>query len=176
MKTRLRLTASVAALAIAVMLFPPASSAAIAIRKVAARKHAPAFELQDAEGKTVQLSDYTGKVVLLDLWATWCSPCKNSIPWMIELAEKYREAGLTVIGISMDEDGWPIVKPFMDKMKITYPVLLGNKRIGYLYGDVDSLPLAFFLDRNQRVAAIHLGAASRKDFEKTIQVLLDSRE
>ena len=162
-----------AAAAVALMLLPPGLPAAIAIKKEAARKRAPAFELQNSDGKTVQLSDYAGKVVLLDLWATWCTPCKNSIPWMIELADKYREAGLAVVGVSMDEDGWPVIKPFMDKMKITYPVLQGNKRIGYLYGDVDSLPLAFFLDRSQRVAAIHLGAASRKDFEKTIQLLLD---
>ena len=145
---------------------------AVSLKKEAERKRAPQFELQDAEGKTVRLSDYAGKVVLLDFWATWCAPCKSSIPWIVELSEKYRGDGLVVLGISMDEDGWPVVKPFVEKMHMTYPVLLGNKRVGYLYGDTEALPLAFFVDRNQRVAAIHAGSANRKEFEKTIRALL----
>jgi peroxiredoxin len=151
----------------------PSVAGAIKVKKDAERKRAPDFELKDAHGQTIHLSDYAGKVVLLDFWATWCAPCKASIPWMIELSEKYREAGLAVVGISMDEDGWPTVRRFMAKMHITYPILMGNKRVAYLYGDVDSLPLAFFVDRNQRVAAIHLGPASRNEFEKIIKVLLD---
>jgi thiol-disulfide isomerase/thioredoxin len=151
----------------------PRAGAAVKLKRNSGRKRAPEFELKDAQGKAVHLSDYTGQVVLLDFWATWCGPCKGTIPWLIELSEKYRSAGLTVIGISMDEDGWQVVKPFVEKMHITYPILLGNKRTAYLYGDVESLPLAFFVDRNQRVAAIHAGAGSRSDFEKTVKLLLD---
>jgi peroxiredoxin len=147
-------------------------AAAITLKKTAERKRAPDFELKDRNGKIVRLSDYAGKVILLDFWATWCGPCKSSIPWFNELYNKYGPEGLVVLGISMDEDGWTAVKPFMEKLPITYPVLLGNKRVAYLYGEVDSLPLAFFVDRNQRVAAIHLGAPSKKDFEKTIKALL----
>lgn len=147
--------------------------AAIKLKKVGERKPASNFELKDREGKTVKLSDYAGRVVLIDFWATWCAPCKASMPWMVELSEKYRDAGLTVIGLSMDEDGWEAVTPFLNKFKITYPILLSNPRVAYLYGDVDSLPVAFFVDRNQRVAAIHSGAGSRKEFEKTIQALLE---
>jgi hypothetical protein len=72
----------------------------------------------------------------------------------------------------MDEKGWASVKPFMEKVPINYPVVIGNERVTYLYGDVKELPLAFFLDRNQRVAAIHSGAPSKKNFEKTIKALL----
>ena len=154
------------------LTLPFAAESAIAVKKEGDRKRAPQFELPSAEGKTVRLADLAGRVVLIDFWATWCAPCKSSIPWMIELSDKYRDAGLTVLGVSMDEDGWPVVKPFVEKMRVSYPILLGNKRTGYLYGDVESLPLAFFVDRNQRVAAIHLGAASRKEFEKAIQTLL----
>jgi len=158
---------------IAVMMFWVGAASAISLKKEAERKRAPDFELKDAEGRVVRLSDYAGKVVLLDFWATWCVPCRDSIPWMIELSEKYKADGFAVIGVSMDEGGWRAVKPFLEKMKITYPILLGSKRVAYLYGDVETLPLAFFVDRNQRVAAIHAGAASRKDYEKSIRTLLE---
>ncbi len=95
---------------------------------------------------------------------------------MVELSEKYRDAGLVVIGISMDEDGWPVIKPFLERLHITYPILLGNPRVAYLYGDVESVPLAFFIDRSQHVAAIHLGQGKRTDFENIIRVLLNRSE
>jgi peroxiredoxin len=147
-------------------------SPAISLKKEAERKRAPDFELRDKDGKAVRLSDYAGKVVLLDFWATWCGPCKSSIPWFNELYAKYGSNGLVVLGISMDEDGWHAVRPFKGKDPMGYPVVMGSKRVAYLYGEVDSLPLAFFVDRDQRVAAIHLGAPNKKDFEKTIKLLL----
>lgn len=145
---------------------------AITIRKQAERKKAPEFELKDAEGRTVRLSDYKGKVVVLDFWATWCGPCKAEIPWLNELAKKYESEGVVVLGISMDEDRWEAVKPFMEKVPIHYPVLMGTRRVAYLYGDVESLPVAFFVDRDQKVAAIHAGTASRKSVEQAIQAIL----
>ena len=161
-----------AALVLHIAAALPASG--ITVKKESERKRAPQFELKDSAGGLVRLSDYAGKVVVLDFWATWCGPCKTSIPWLIDLSKKYKADGLAVIGISMDEDGWEVVRPFVEEMWITYPVVLGNKRVAYLYGDVDSLPLAFFVDRSQRVAAIHGGPASRKEFEKTIRRLLES--
>jgi len=158
----------------AILLCVALTASAITLKKEDTRKRAPEFELPDAAGKTVRLSDFKGKVVLLDFWATWCGPCRKSMPWMIGLADKYRDAGLVVLGVSMDEDGWPVVGPFMEQLKITYPIVLGTKRVAYLYGDSDALPVAFFIDRQQRVGAIHLGAANRKDVEKTIQTLLEA--
>ena len=148
-------------------------AAAIKLKKEAERKRAPDFELTDSNGRAMRLSDHAGRVVLLDFWATWCVPCKKSIPWIVELSEKYRDAGLVVIGISMDDGGWPVVKPFLEKMRVTYPVLMGTKRVAYLYGDADALPLAFFVDRDGRVAAIHLGPASKAEYERIIKALLD---
>ena len=95
------------------------------------------------------------------------------MPWLNELAQKYRGEGFEVIGVSMDEEGWQAVNPFLARMRIDYPILMGTRRVAYLYGDVEALPLAFFVDRQQRIAAIHPGAASRKEFEKTIKALLE---
>ena len=156
------------------VLVAAVAASGITLKKEAARKRAPDFELTDARGSAVKLSDYAGKVVLLDFWATWCTPCKESIPWFNDLHEKYGPQGFAVLGVSMDES-WDIVRPFVEKMDVRYPVVLGNKRVAYLYGDVDALPLAFFIDRAGRVAAIHLGEASRKDYEKTIKALLEVR-
>jgi peroxiredoxin len=156
--------------AVAVLLCT--SAPAITLKKEAERKRAPDFELKDKDGKQVRLSDYAGKVVLLDFWATWCGPCKSSIPWFNQLYEKYGPEGFVVLGVSMDEDGWTAVRPFMDKLQIAYPIVMGTKRVAYLYGEVEALPLAFLIDRNQRVAAIHAGAPGKKDFEKIITGLL----
>lgn len=141
--------------------------------KSASRKKAPAFELTDANGNVVRLADLKGKVVLLDFWATWCGPCQTEIPWFVEFATKYQEQGLIVVGVSMDEGGWDVVRPYMQKMGINYPVVLGNKRTAYLYGDIDGLPVTFLLDREQRVAAIHAGLAKKKTLEQQIKELLE---
>ena len=157
-----------------ILLLAALPAPAITIKKQAERKKAPDFELKDGAGRTVRLSDYKGKIVVLDFWATWCGPCKAEIPWLNELSRKYEAEGVVVLGISMDEDRWDAVKPFMEKVEMTYPVLMGTRRVTYLYGDVEGLPVAFFVDREQRVAAIHAGAASRKAVEQTIQTLLSA--
>lgn len=162
----------VAAILLAASLSP---AFAVSLKKESDRKKAPAFELKNAAGELVKLSDFQGKIVLIDFWATWCLPCKASMPWMNELAAKYKAEGVEILGISMDEDGWNVVKPFIEQMGVKYPIVVGNKRVGYLYGEVDNLPVAFFVDRNQKVAGIHLGAASKKQFETTIQALLKAK-
>jgi hypothetical protein len=75
----------------------------------------------------------------------------------------------------MDEEGWAAVNPFVEKMKVVYPVVLGTRRVAYLYGDVAALPIAFFVDRSGKVAAIHPGAAGKKEYEKVIRTLLDNK-
>jgi len=142
------------------------------IKNESKRKRAPEFELPDSTGATVRMSDYKGKVVLLDFWATWCIPCKTEVPWFIEFAERYKKDGLVVLGVSMDKDGWPIVKRFAESLKIDYPILLGVKRTQYLYGDFDGLPVTFLVDRDQRVAGIHVGLAKKKELEDQIIKLL----
>jgi peroxiredoxin len=136
------------------------------------RKAAPDFTLTDANGASVKLSDYKGKVVLLNFWATWCGPCKIEIPWFIQFEKAYKDRGFITLGISMDENGWKAVKPFVSQTAINYPVMIGNDRLEELYGGIDSLPSTFLIDREGRIAFMHLGLVARRDYEAEIQALL----
>ncbi len=143
--------------------------------KRAKDKSAPEFALKDANGQTVHLSDYKGKVVLLDFWATWCGPCKIEIPWFMEFEQQFKDRGFAVVGVSMDEDGWTAVKPYLVRMKVNYRILLGNDQIGTLYGGVESLPTTFLIDRQGKIASVHVGVSTGKeDFKNAIVRLLDA--
>jgi peroxiredoxin len=147
-------------------------SAANAGKAEKERKAAPEFELKDTDGKTVRLSDYKGKVVLLDFWATWCGPCKIEIPWFIEFERSYKDKGFAVIGVAMDEEGWTVVKPFISELAINYRILQGSDATAQLYGGVDALPTTFLIDRGGKIAATHVGLTGRDDFEDGIKMLI----
>lgn len=138
------------------------------------RNAAPAFSLKDADGRTVSLADYKGKVVLLNFWATWCGPCKIEIPWFIDFEQKYKDRGFAVIGISTDEEGWEVVKPYIQKNKINYRILLGDEPTAQLYGGLESLPTTFMIDASGKIASTHVGLVSKSDYEDEIIALLDS--
>jgi peroxiredoxin len=142
------------------------------VKPVTDRKPAPEFALKDADGKTVHLEEYKGKVVLLDFFATWCEPCKIEIPWFMEMERANKDKGFSVLGVSMDDDGWEVVKPFLAELGVNYRVVIGNDATAQIYGGVDALPTTFLIDRNGRIAAIHIGLASKKAFEDGIQQLL----
>ena len=135
------------------------------------RKTASDFTLSDSKGASVKLSDYKGRVVLLDFWATWCGGCKVEIPWYKEFQSKYKGSGLSVIGVSMDEDGWKSVKPFLEKQPMNYSVVIGNPDLAKLYG-VDAMPMTLLIDRDGKVAASHVGMVDKNAFESEIQILL----
>lgn len=140
------------------------------------RHEAPDFTLKDSDGKTVHLTDYRGKVVMLDFWATWCPPCKIEIPWLIDLERKNKDKGFEVLGVSMDDEGWEVVRPFMREVGMNYRVVIGNDTTAEMYGNVESLPETFLIDREGKIAAIHIGLASRRDFEDEVAQLLDSQK
>jgi peroxiredoxin len=141
------------------------------------RKMAPDFNLTDANGATAKLSDYRGKVVLLNFWATWCGPCKIEIPWFEEFEQQYKSKGFEVVGISMDEEGWPVIKPFLAAQKVNYRVLLGNDSVSQLYGGVDSLPTTFIIDRDGKFAfSPHVGLAGKNEYLSEIQALLGTKQ
>ena len=143
-------------------------------KQSAARKIAPDFTLKDAEGKDVRLSDYRGKVVLLDFWATWCGPCRIEIPWFSEMEKAKKDKGFAVLGVSMDDDGWKVVKPFMSEMKMNYRVLLGNDKVDKAYGGLDALPTTFVIDRDGKIAFAHIGLTSRKDIDEAVDNCLQA--
>ena len=140
------------------------------------RKLAPDFSLEDANGAAVKLSEYRGKVVLLNFWATWCGPCALEIPWFEEFEQQYKSQGFEVLGVSMDEDGWKAIRPYIAAHKINYRVVLGNDSVSQLYGGVDSLPTSFILDRNGRVAYVHVGLAGKNEYLNEIQGLLGANQ
>ena len=145
---------------------------AASMKEAGKRNPAPDFALRDIDGKTVRLSDFKGKVVLVDFWATWCGPCKIEIPWFIEFERKHKDKGFAVIGISMDEEGWEVVKPFLSRLNVNYRVVIGNDSTAQSYGGVEALPTTFLIDREGRIAATHVGLASKRDFEDGIEQLL----
>ena len=151
---------------------PRSVKAADAVKADKDRKPAPEFALKDADGKTVHLEEYKGKVVLLDFFATWCGPCKIEIPWFMEMERKNKDKGFSVLGVSMDDEGWEVVKPFLADLGVNYRVVIGNDATAQIYGGVDALPTTFLIDRNGRIAAIHIGLASKRVFEDGIQQLL----
>lgn len=144
------------------------------------RKQAPDFTLVDNSGKTIMLSSYKGKVVLLDFWATWCGGCKLEIPWYMEFDRKYRKDGLAVIGVSMDDKGWAAVRPFLAKKRdaetggmiaMQYPIVIGNDAMAQRFG-LNSMPMTLLIDKDGKVAVSHTGVVDKESFESNIRTLL----
>ncbi len=165
------------ALSAALILFScsnshPSSQAETKKQSADDHKSAPDFKLKDAEGREVKLSDYRGKVVLLNFWATWCGPCQLEIPWFIDFEKQYRSRGFEVLGVSMDEDGWKAVRPYVAAHQVNYPILLGNDIVTQLYGGVDSLPTTFMIGRDGKISKVHVGLAGRNEYLSEIKSLL----
>jgi peroxiredoxin len=138
------------------------------------RKPAPDFELKDVNGKVIRLSDYKGKAVMIDFWATWCGPCQIEIPWFIDFQRKYKDQGFIVLGVSLDDDGWKAVTPFAEKMRINYPIVMGNDSTADLYGAAEALPTTVLIDREGNVASVHVGLAGKQEFQDAIEKLLEA--
>jgi len=136
------------------------------------RKPAPEFALTDASGRTASLAQYRGKVVLLDFWATWCGGCKHEIPWFEEFSKTYGSNGLAVVGVSLDVEGWKVLKPFLAQHPISYRIVLGGEAMSKQYG-IDGMPDTFLIDQQGRIAAAYKsGVVDKEDMEANIKAML----
>jgi thiol-disulfide isomerase/thioredoxin len=131
------------------------------------------FTLKDANNRDVLLSQYAGKVVVIDFWATWCGPCKVEIPHFVEFQEKYGKAGLQILGISVDDTSDKLV-PYVRNMKMNYPVLQGldHDEVQDAYGPIVGIPVSVVISRDGKICATHTGLTGKDTFEREIKALL----
>ncbi len=138
-------------------------------------KPAPDFALKDLSGKTVHLSDYRGKAVVLNFWATWCPPCVEEIPTFVAMQNQYGPQGLEVVGIAMDDDASPSsIGRFAREEKVNYTLLIGSDAVADAYGGIDALPTTFYIDREGRMMERVFGAGAKSEIEESVKKVLDS--
>jgi len=133
---------------------------------------APDFTLDSLDGKTVHLSDFRGKGVLLNFWATWCQPCKIEMPWFAELQKQYGPQGLQIVGVAMDDASPKEIGEFAHDLGVNYPILLGKEAVGDAYGGVQFLPATFYIGRDGKVVDKVFGLKGRGEIEENIKKAL----
>jgi peroxiredoxin len=147
---------------------------------------APGWVLKDVDGQPVNFSQFKGKVVVLDFWATWCPPCRSEIPGYVKLQEKYKDKGLVIIGVSVDQGGADVVKKFAADFHMNYPVVLADDGLVEAFGHVhsvseaspagdgiDAIPTTFIIDRDGKIRDKKVGAMETAEYEKVIQQYLN---
>ena len=139
---------------------------------------APAVSFENLDGQTVNLSQYRGKVVLVNFWATWCEPCRSEIPELIEYQKKYGDKGFTVLGVAMDQEGKSVVAPFVEKqqfdvngqkMTMNYPIVLGNEKIATQFGGIIGMPTTFVISKDGNVVKRVIGVIDPQGMNQFIQ-------
>lgn len=136
------------------------------------RQKAPNFSLKTSNGTTVELAKLRDKLVLVNFWATWCGPCRAEIPGFLDVYKTYKDKGLEIVGVSLDEGGWDDVAPFVKKLKIDYPIVIGNEKISRDYGTIQAIPTTFIVGRDGYILERHVGYLSKEDLEKKLKTLL----
>ena len=141
---------------------------------------APDFALPTLEADSLRLSDLKGRIVVLNFWATWCAPCRQEMPELMELQEEFEDRGLSVLGVSMDTrslfdpDGpKALVSLFAERLAINYPVVMGSPAVAEAYGGVYALPTTFVIDQDGQIAERYIGMVNRDILETALHRLLD---
>lgn len=156
---------------LSVMVLLLAASCTKAEKTAGTGTMAPDFTLLDLEGRKVTLRDLKGKVVLLEFWATWCPPCRVSIPAIEKIYTTYQGKGLAILGISMDSGDWDSVKAFGNEFGISYPILRGDDDVSQKYM-VRTIPMFILIDREGNIRHRFLGAGNEEEIEKEIRTML----
>ena len=133
---------------------------------------APDFTLKSLDGKDVRLSDFKGKAVLLNFWATYCQPCKIEMPWFAELNKQYAPQGLEVVGVAMDDVGNDAIRKYATELGVNYPILIGKESVADLYGGMQFLPTTFYIDRQGKIVDRVFGLVSHSEIEGNIKKAL----
>jgi len=130
------------------------------------------FTLKNEYNVPVKMTDFKGKVVLLNFWATWCGPCKSEIPSFVELYSKYKDKGLVIVGVSID-DSPEQLQSFMKEFRMNYPVLQLKPEVEDSYGPFYGIPTSFLIARDGSICTKHLGPVSKDEGEREIKALLE---
>lgn len=133
---------------------------------------APDFALPTRSGVPFRLSEHRGEVVLLNLWATWCPPCRREMPDFVALQDTLGAEGFTVVGVALDAGGWATVGPFVDEIGVNYPVVVDDGTVEGLYGPTTSFPTSFLIDRAGNVRHYIPGMILRPELEPLVRALL----
>jgi cytochrome c biogenesis protein CcmG/thiol:disulfide interchange protein DsbE len=132
----------------------------------------PDFVLPNLEGEMIPSSDLSGKVVLIDFWATWCPPCRLEVPHLIELHDSYKSQGFEILGIALDNQGAEVVEPYVRENGITYPIVIGNPEVVMAFGGLTGIPTAIMVDRSGNMVRKYVGYTEKAVFEEDIKRLL----
>ena len=146
--------------------------AASAASVLAQEAKAPQFELKDLDGRSVRLSDFRGKVVLINFWAPWCPPCRAEMPDLVKLQRDHRKDGLQIIGVTYPPEKKSRVRRFARSLKVNYPIILGTREIKDRFSSEETLPLTIVINRNGKVSDIIIGILLREEFDEKIKPLL----
>lgn len=131
------------------------------------------FEVTLLSGETFRLSDQKGKVVLINIWATWCPPCRDETPDLVDLYNKYKDQGYVTLGVSIDEQGESVVRPFMEEFNVNYPMYIDKDgTVMDKYGPTMGIPTTYIIGRKGNLRYFTVGALTRKELEPRIKELL----
>ena len=133
---------------------------------------APAWSLVNLEGKPVTSESLKGKVVIVDFWATWCGPCRASIPHLVALQNTYKAKGFEVVGVSLDQQGPAVVEAFVNKYEIPYTIVMGNQKVVDSFGGVRGIPTAFIISQDGKIYRKIVGLVAKEQYEKDVKALL----
>jgi len=169
----------VVAFVVALMLYVGSHAARRPVDPLTSRETqsgpAPDFSLESLDGKTTRLSDFRGKAVLLNFWATWCGPCKIEMPWFVDLQKQYAAQGLQIVGVAMDDASKEDIGKFAKDMGVNYPILLGKESVGDQYGGVPALPETFLIGRDGKIVDKIIGLRGKAEIEDAIKKALNTQ-